>query len=276
MNALTGTALQSVADRLFHAWDDGRLIASLREELRGREVGFGYAVQTLNASRWEAAGRRIVGRKIAFTSTAARQSFGIAEPAAGVLFDDMLLPSGSSLAISQLHHARAEAEIALVLGATLSQRTPTYIDVLCAVDFALPAIEIVDSRVEAWDIAACDFVADNAAACRVVIGDSPFDIRRHDLSELSMTMSIDGTRCANGSGSECMSNPLRALHWLAVEMARQGTPLRQGDLVMTGALGPVLRIEGPCTIETTIGPFAPVNVSITQKPDDESPSSLPR
>ncbi|MBC7780789.1 MAG: 2-keto-4-pentenoate hydratase [Proteobacteria bacterium] len=213
--------------------------------------------------QWTRAGRRRVGRKVALTSVTVQRMIGVDAPASGVLFDDMLLNCHAVVPLTQLNQARAEAEVALVLKAALPQSRPTYIDVLGAIDYALPAIEIVDSRIRGWDVGAFDFIADNAAACLVVLGDTPFDIRRHDLTRIDMSMTVDGEAGTTGSGAECMGSPLRALHWLAMDLARRGDPLQAGEVIMAGALGAVVQIARSCRVDARIGLFAPVGVTFS-------------
>jgi 2-keto-4-pentenoate hydratase len=251
-------ALEDIATRLRAAADTQTLIAPPRHGVDGAGADAGYAVQAAAVAAWASGGRRRVGRKVALTSPAVQKALGMPAPALGVLFGDMLLASGATIPLASLNHARAEGEVALALKGALDWRAPTYIDVLSAVDYALPAIEIVDPRIRDWDFNAFDFIADNAAARLVVLGDTPFDIRQHDLSTLAMQMALGGVVRSSGSGAECMGSPLRALHWLASEASRRGDPLQAGEFVMTGALGPMEKITGGSRLEVRIGDFAPV------------------
>lgn len=256
-------SLEAAAACLRNATDQKTVTTPLRHDVAGADAALGYQVQSVNILHWTRAGRRPVGRKIALTTLAVQKLIGVDAPASGVLFDDMFLPSNSVIDGSQLNQARAEAEVALVLKTGLPQSCPTYMDVLSAIDYAMPAIEIVDSRIRDWDLSAFDFIADNAAARLVVLGDGPFDIRAHDLTTIGMSMTVDGTERATGSGAECMGSPLRALHWLAMDMALRGTPLQAGELIMAGALGAIVKISQACRVEATIGRFAPVCVTFS-------------
>lgn len=251
---------EEAARQLREAFAARRLLPPPRLSVAGADAALGYAIQVANVAAWSAAGRRQVGRKVGLTNKAVQSALGIGTPAAGVLFDDTLHPSGAVLPLAELRHARAEAEIAIVLDRSIDSPRATYLDVLSAVGYALPAMEIVDCRIVDWNIQAFDFIADNAAARAVVLGDSPIDVRQQDLARIEMTMTLDGQPCSSGTGADCLGSPLRSLHWLACEMARQGRPLQAGEFVMTGALGAIIDIKGPSRFETRIGDRAPVRV----------------
>jgi len=259
---LTPPAVEA-ARNLRNAFAARRLLPPPRLTVPGADADLGYAIQVENVATWTAEGRRLVGRKVGLTNKSVQTALGIDSPAAGVLFDDTLHASGAVLPLSGLRHARAEAEIALVLERAILSPRATYLDVLSAVGYALPAMEIVDCRIDGWNIQAFDFIADNAAARAVVLGDSPLDIRHHDLARIEMTMLLNGELCSTGSGADCLGSPLRSLHWLACEMARQRRPLQAGEVFMTGALGAIIDIKGPSRFETRIGDRAPVRVEFS-------------
>lgn len=259
-NATLTPPAAEVARNLRDAFAARQLVAPPRLTVPGADAELGYAIQVENVATWTAEGRRLVGRKVGLTNRTVQSALGIDTPAAGVLFDDTLHASGAVLPLAGLRQARAEAEVALVLERAILSPHATYFDVLSAVGYGLPAMEIVDCRIDGWNIQAFDFIADNAAARAVVLGDSPIDIRHQDLARIEMTMSRNGEICSTGTGADCLGSPLRSLHWLACEMARQGRPLQAGEFVMTGALGAIIDIKSPSRFETRIGDRAPVRV----------------
>jgi 2-keto-4-pentenoate hydratase len=198
-----------------------------------------YAVQQLNVRRGQDAGRRIVGRKIGLTSVAVQRQLGVDQPDFGALFADMAVPDGDDVPVGRLLQPKLEAEVALVLGRDLPHQQCTVVDVLRAVDFALPALEIVDSRVQGWDISLVDTVADNASCGLYVLGASPVQLTGFDLRSVTMTMTRNGEVVSDGTGADCLGSPLNAAAWLASALAGRGDPLQAGDLVLTGALGPM-------------------------------------
>lgn len=230
--------LIEAADRLWSAQVSGVPCAPVRDCVH--HVAEAYAVQQHNVVRViDELGGHVIGRKIGLTSEAVQRQLGVDQPDLGALFAHLATASGEPVPTDGLLQPRAEAEVALVLGADLDTFDPTVDDVLAAVDHLLPAIEIVDSRVAGWDIALVDTVADNASCGRLVLGTDPIAPDAINLVTLPMSMTVNGVVRSEGTGAACLGNPLNAARWLAATSARLGTPLRAGDLVLTGALGPM-------------------------------------
>jgi 2-keto-4-pentenoate hydratase len=233
------SAVTKVADVLEKAARTGVPCAPVRPLLPEADVEAAYAVQRLHVERAVAAGRRLVGRKIGLTSPAVQRQLGVDQPDFGALFADMAVPEGERIAPGRLIQPKVEAEVALVLGADLPHREPTVADLLRATAFALPALEIVDSRIAGWDITIVDTVADNASCGLFVLGGTPVPLDRVDLRAVRMTLTKNGETVSQGTGADCLGSPLTAALWLASTLARLGDPLRAGDIVLTGALGPM-------------------------------------
>jgi len=233
-------AVLKAADLLAEATRTGVPCPPVRDLFEdGADLRTAYAVQQLNVRRGSDAGRRIVGRKIGLTSVAVQRQLGVDQPDFGALFADMYVPDGGTVPAGRLLRPKVEAEVALVLGRDLPHPESTVVDVLRAVDFALPALEIVDSRVRDWDISLLDTVADNASCGLYVLGATPVPLTAVDLRAVTMTMTRNGGTVSEGTGADCLGSPLNAAVWLASALAERGDPLRAGDLVLTGALGPM-------------------------------------
>ncbi|PSM40488.1 2-keto-4-pentenoate hydratase [Streptomyces dioscori] len=240
------------ADALLDAARSGAACPPVRSLLGDTDIESAYAVQRLNIQRGQATGRRIVGRKIGLTSAAVQSQLGVDQPDFGALFADMEVPQGGTVPSGALLQPKVEAEVALVLGRDLPQRVCTLVDVLRAVDFALPALEIVDSRIADWDISIVDTVADNASCGLYVLGGTPVPLTQVDLRAVEMSMSRDGAVVSEGTGAACLGSPLNATVWLASVLAGLGDPLRAGDVVLTGALGPMVPAQAGDTFEADI------------------------
>jgi len=236
--------VRTAADRLWDAARTGVPCAPVRDLIDAEDVDAAYAVQQLNVRRLvEERGWRICGRKIGLTSVAVQEQLGVDRPDFGALFAELCDRSGGIVPIDALLQPKVEAEVALVLGASLDLGSHTLDDVVAATDHAVAALEVVDSRIEGWDITFVDTVADNASAGRVVLGTEPIALSGIDLVGLEMTMEINGAGASSGTGAACLGNPLLAAVWLADTMSAAGTPLRAGDIVMTGALGPMAAVR---------------------------------
>jgi 2-keto-4-pentenoate hydratase len=244
--------LQHIAEALRSAEQTGEFIAPIREQFPQLDVAGAYEVQRLNIEDRIKRGARIVGCKIGLTSPAVQRQLGVNEPDCGTLMEDMGFAEGLPIPLSRLQQPKIEAEVAFVLGRDLDLESPTLMDVMRAVEFALPAMEIVGSRIRDWNIKLVDTVADNASSSGYVIGGSPRKLSQLDLRECAMQMQRNGEVVSEGRGSACLGHPLNAVVWLARVMARNRTPLKAGYLVLSGALGPMVPISGEGTFETRI------------------------
>lgn len=198
-----------------------------------------YAVQEINTHLALEAGRRLVGRKVGLTSTAVQQQLGVDQPDFGMLFADMEVVDGGQIDTSKLIQPKAEGEIAFVLGRDLPNADTTLAELLTAVDYVLPALEIVDSAIENWKITLVDTVADNASSALYVLGKQPTKLSALDLRLEGMLLEKNGAQASIGVGAACLGNPVDACLWLARTMAEIGRPLQAGDVLLSGALGPM-------------------------------------
>lgn len=249
---MSQTLIKDLADRLRTAEETGVACAPLRDEFDADDLDMAYAIQQVNVDHGLAAGRRIVGRKIGLTSVAVQKQLGVDQPDYGVIFADMVASDAEPISMKRVMQAKAEAEVALVLGHDITCDMPSVADVIRAVDFALPAIEIVGSRIADWDIRITDTIADNASSGMVVLGDRPCKLENIDLRLCGMVMERHNEPVSVGVGAACLGSPLTAAVWLARKMAALGTPLKAGDLVMTGALGPMVQVKGGDILEARI------------------------
>lgn len=264
---------ESLAQRLRTAYRDGPII-SMRDGLQSDDISSAYTIQSINTQHWKREGRRVIGRKIGLTSEVVQRQLGVDQPDFGTLFDDMLINDGGSLALCDLLQPKVEAEVALVIGRDIDVQKPTMVDVLMATSFVLPALEIVDSRIENWEISIADTIADNASSGRFVLGCNPRRISELDLRSCGMVMELDGHVVSTGVGAACLGHPLNAAVWLARTLAARGDPLRCGDTILTGALGPMVDIKSARRISASIGGVGGVTVKI--KGAEESPQSSKR
>lgn len=232
--------LREAARRLARASDTGVPCAPIRDLVSAGGVDAAYAVQKLVSDAAIAAGRRRVGCKIGLTSPSVQRQLGVDQPDFGLLFADMEVDNGGEVAPGRLLQPRCEVELAFILGADLDEAQLISADVLRAIDWVLPAIEIVDSRIAGWDITLVDTVADNASSGAFVLGHEARSADEVDFLLCGMTLEKDGQTVSTGVGAACLGSPVNAALWLARTMAKMGEPLRRGDLILTGALGPMI------------------------------------
>jgi len=201
-----------------------------------------YAVQAMNTKRALDAGRRLVGRKIGLTSLAVQKQLGVGQPDYGMLFADMARGDAEDVALGDVLQPKVEAEIAFVLGRDLASEHLTVADLFRATEYAVPAVEIVGSRVAKWDIRITDTIADNASSGLYVLGSRPVKLTDFDPRLCGMVMEKAGEPVSVGAGAACLGSPLNAALWLAKVMARVGHPLLAGDTILSGALGPMVPV----------------------------------
>lgn len=243
---------QDLARRLREAYTAGA-IPPMRDGLAPLDVEGAYGVQEINTRYWEAQGRRIVGRKAGLTAKAVQTQLGVDQPDFGVLFDDMRVADGGALDPARCLQAKAEAEIAFVLGADLPSPETTPEQVGNAVATVHAAIEIVDSRIADWKIAFADTVADNGSSAFFVLAGEGKPLAGLDLYSAGMVMEIDGAIASLGAGAAALGHPLQAAAWLARTLAARGQPLKAGDILLAGALGPMVALEPGNRVRTVVG-----------------------
>lgn len=254
--------IAEVADLLDGAIRTGNPVPPIAERLgSGAGPADAYAVQEFNTARWLSTGRRLVGRKIGLTSPAVQRQLGVDQPDYGMLFADMCVDEGAEIAPGRLLQPKVEAEIAFVLGRDLPYPDSTVGEVLRAIDFAVAAIEVVDSRIADWKIGFLDTVADNASSGLYVLGSRPVRLADVDLVQCGMVMERAGEVVSTGAGRACLGNPLSAAAWLARTMAAMGRPLAAGDTILSGALGPMVAAAPGDVVEARISGLGSVTAA---------------
>ncbi|WP_437890956.1 2-keto-4-pentenoate hydratase [Phytobacter sp. V91] len=228
------------ADLLRQAWDNNEATSPVRDLVDSTNLTTAYMIQDYNDKVWQAQGRRRVGRKLGLTNKAVQKQFGISDPCYGNIYADMVLVDGAQITKGVISDLRVETEIAVVLKKDLTQTEHTILDIIDAVDYILPAFEICDTRVAGWDVKSCDFVADNAAACLVVLGTRPVYLTDCDITRSEMVTRRGDDVVSEGKATAILGHPLHALKWLADDLVRIGKPLRAGEFVITGAIGPAV------------------------------------
>ena len=253
MEQPTSTAIQAAAERLHQARMTSITCMPVRDLIGADNIDAAYAVQALGTARAVSEGRQIVGRKIGLTAESVQRQLGVNQPDFGTLLGDMAIGDGEEIAWTRVLQPKVEGEVALVLERDVTADMPTIADLVRATGYAIPAIEIVDSRISQWDIRIADTVADNASSGLFVLGGPPRPLGGLDLLTCGMVLRVNGRAASFGAGAACLGHPLNAAVWLARRLAAEGQKLRAGDLLLTGALGPMVAVKPGDAVEVAIG-----------------------
>jgi 2-keto-4-pentenoate hydratase len=260
------------ADRLRTAASTRSPCAPVRDLIGSTDVRQAYAVQQQLTAARLADGATIVGRKIGLTSEAVQRQLGVDQPDFGVLFDDMQYDQTEPIPGDRLLQPKIEAEIAFVLGADLAEGPLDLAQVRNAVAYAVAALEIVDSRIAGWDITFGDTVADNASSGLFVLAGERRTLEEVEPVAVQMSMSIDGEVVSTGTGAACFGDPLEALRWLAVQVLELGDPLRAGQVILSGALGPMVAVAPGAVVTAELSGLGTVTARFAPTAAEENDS----
>lgn len=253
------------ADRIALAARNRQPIAPVRTLIGESDIDLAYAVQQELISRRIEAGAVVVGRKIGLTSPAVQRQLGVDQPDFGVLFADMDMSSEPMVPSHRLLQPKAEAEIAFVLKDDLDGEILSSEEVSSAVDHAVAALEIVDSRIADWDLTIADTVADNASSGLFLLGADRLTLDEFSPRDATMRMYANDALVSEGDGKACLGDPLLALTWLARTAAAYGNPLRAGQIILSGALGPMVPAPPGTRIRAEIAPLGEVSATFSYK-----------
>ncbi len=252
MNQLS--RIERYSDELYRALRDRRAVAPLTERDPDLTIDEAYQISLGLLARREAAGERVIGKKIGVTSRAVQEMLNVGQPDFGFLTDSMRCAPGQPIPISrELIAPRAEGEIAFVLKADLQGPGVTNVDVLRATAGVAVSFEIVDSRVRDWKIKIQDTVADNASCGLFMISDHLVDPRAVDLVTCGMVVWKNGELVATGAGAAALGSPVNCVTWLANTLGAYGVGLKAGDVILSGSLVPLIPIVPGDRMELAVG-----------------------
>lgn len=239
--------VKSIASALYEAEKGVYQIAPIVEDNPAITLGEAYAVQQAVVRRKLEDGERLIGMKIGLTGKAMQRLVGVEVPDYGHLTDRMLLLEGQPCPSGELLQPKVEGELAFCLRKDIAGPSAGIADVYDAVDYVVPAIEVVDSRIRDWKITLANTVADNGSSGRFVIGSRMTPIHQVDMRLTGMTLEKNGELAGSGTTAEVWGNPAAAVAWLANQLFQYGITLKAGSVVLSGALTAALPAKaGDC------------------------------
>lgn len=262
--ALAPDIIAYAGDELFDAYRAGTTIAPLRNRFAGVDIVDAYRIQERFMGRRLAIGEAIVGKKIGVTSKAVQEMIGVFEPDFGILTSVMSHADSATIDLDTLIQPKIEAEIAFVLKHDLGGPGVTAMDVLRATDHVRACFEVVDSRIDNWDIRIQDTVADNASCGAYVLGNEQIDPRDVDLTLAGLLIERNGEPYATGVGAAVQGSPANAIAWLANTLGRLGMPFRAGEVILSGSLAPLIPVTDGDTFVAHIGGVGSCSVSLAR------------
>ena len=236
MAGLSEQTIESISRDLYSAERDRRTLRPITETYPEIDIDTAYKIQLGLIQLKDADGKKIVGKKIGLTSKAMQKMLNVDQPDYGHIFDNMVLQDGVVFRVAELIQPKIEPEIAFILDCEIKGPGVTPMQVLAATRFVVPALEIIDSRIEGWRIKLCDTIADNASSARVVLGSSPKRVDERDLKLVGMILEKNGDIVQTGAGGAVLGHPAVAVAWLANAVGQFGVSLNAGDIIMPGAL----------------------------------------
>lgn len=248
----------AIAEELAEADRAHSVIPRITARYPDATVEDSYAIQGLWRDRMLASGRRLVGRKIGLTSKAMQQATGITEPDYGVMFDDTVYPSGAEISVDRFSNVRIEVELAFVLKTPLEGPGCTLEDALAAIDYAVPALEVLNSHIELEGRTIVDTISDNAAYGAMVLGDVHKRPDEIDLRWVPGVLSRNGDIEETGVAAGVLGHPATGVAWLANKFAQHGARLEAGEIILAGSFTRPMWVSRGDTVLCDYGPMGTI------------------
>lgn len=236
--------LKETAQMLLEAEQTKKSLQPLTEVLPQLSVDEAYHIQMKNIEEKLAQGEAIVGKKIGLTSLAMQQALGVDQPDYGHLLTSMDVTAQKvAIPMEKLFEPKIEGEIAFILKHDLRGPNVTEADVLAATDYIVPALEIVDSRIENWQIKLEDTIADNASSAQFVLGEGRYTVDSEELKDIEMKLYKNNELMNKGYGADVLGNPLTCVAWLANKLSDYDVYLKAGEIILSGALSAAIPVK---------------------------------
>ncbi|WP_100639053.1 2-oxopent-4-enoate hydratase [Marinobacter salexigens] len=253
--------IQLCGDELYQAMVDRVAVRPLTERFSDITLGDAYNISLRVLERRIESGEKVIGKKIGLTSKAVQNMLKVGQPDFGYLTDKMAYSQGEEVQISdRLMQPKAEGEIAFILKKDLLGPGLTAADVLAATDCVLPCFEVVDSRIENWEIKIQDTVADNASCGVFVLGDRAVNPRKVDLATCGMVVEKNGSIISTGAGAAALGSPVTCVTWLANTLGQFGIPLKAGEVILSGSLVPLEPVQAGDFMSVSVGGIGSASV----------------
>ncbi|KAL4802255.1 hypothetical protein BDV18DRAFT_147139 [Aspergillus unguis] len=194
-----------------------------------------FKVQQINSEHAVENGDRLVGYKLGNIAKVMQTAFGLDHPDYGFLHASSFVYEGTSIPRNKFIQPFVELEPAFVLKSGLKGPNVTVVDVIKAIDYAIPVIEIIDSRVKNWAIDLPDTLAVNGSTGAVIIGGTPRRLTDLTLSNTRGVLKFNGEEVMSGNTRNILGNPLSATAWLVNRLAEYDIEFKAGQFILPGS-----------------------------------------
>lgn len=252
----------TAAHSLLAVYESREPVAPLGQTYRDMTLDDAYEIQQLQLNNRLDSGLAVSGYKVGLTSAAMQRQFGVDQPDYGFLTSDMLHLESQPVAAGRFVQPKIEPEIAFVLKAELDGPGVTLSQAIAAVDYVLPALEIIDSRIQDWKIGLLDTISDNASSGGVVLGSTPTRLGEVDLRLAGCNMHINGALAATGAGGAVLGSPVAAFVWLANTLGACGVKMHAGQVVLSGSITSAVTIGAGDAVTAMIAGLGSVSTRL--------------
>lgn len=267
---MSSESVATAAKSLLTAYQSGIPVEPLTVDFSGADLSVAYAIAQAQVHQWETDGDIVKGHKVGLASAAMQRQMGVDQPDFGHLTASMFHLEHHPIPADRFIQPRVEPEVAFVLNRRLAGPGVTVAEAVRAVDFVLPALEIVDSRIKDWKIGIFDTVADNASSGGVVLGSQPVRLDGLDLRLAGCTLHINGDLVATGAGGAVLGSPINALVWLANTVGPLGVTLEPGHIILPGSMTKAFPVRPGDSVVSHVAGLGSVTAIFAQEQQSEN------
>ena len=254
----------AAAEALLQAEKEKKPIAPFTSLIEEISIKDAYQIQIYQIEKKVEQGALVKGKKIGLTSKVMQDMFNVSTPDYGHILDNMIFDEGSPIHVERFIQPKVEFEIAFVLKEDLIGPNITAKDVIAATEYVVPAIEIIDSRIEDWKFKFEDTVADNGSSAGAVIGQRQTKIGNVDLVTEKLSVYKNDQLIDEATGEAVMGNPVHAVAWLANTLSEYNISLQKGEIILAGALTKAIIFEPGDTFTAKFETLGEVSISFTE------------
>src|SRR3954447_11415687 len=252
---LDDATIAEIADELAAAERTRSVIPRITARYPDATIEDSYAIQGVWRDKNIAAGRRMVGRKIGLTSKAMQDATGITEPDYGVMFDDTVFDSGADIPVEGFSNVRIEVELAFALREPLAGPDRTLEDALRAIEYVVPALEVLNSHIELEGRTIVDTISDNAAYGAMVLGTTHKRPDEIDLRWVPALLYKNGEIEETGVAAGVLDHPATGVAWLANKFHQHGARLEAGEIILAGSFTRPMWVSRGDAVRCDYGPM---------------------